>query len=305
MMEISLLIILYSSISYAALFQDDFNLTKSLSDSKTRIYFLVGAQRDRINNINTFIKNMSFERPYYEFINTFKKERLDENQLFFLKHTNFITDAWLERYINGVKDPKSRDKNLGKLALMLTLDNAMRKFLRSKFENMLVFEDDVIVNQKSYTIISAQHALSRMLSLPSSLWHIQYLGFCFECGNRTSFTVPNVYDNLYTPAIFPLCKHAILMSRPMVRLYLDVQKPIFSNKGDWIFHSVACKYGLRVIRPITPIFNQNFVDKLESSLGNHNDKRPFAKWVSCDIEYRKCLSLKDNYSIAARGFESI
>jgi hypothetical protein len=276
-------------------------LTQTLIETKTRIYFLLGSQKERVHNINAFIIDMGFERQQYEFISCVKKESLDENQLHFLIYKKFITDAWVRRYLYGVNDPISKDKNLGRLALMLTLDNAMKRFIRSNFENMLVFEDDVMVNQLSFTTLTAQNALSRMISIPHATWDIQYLGFCYECGNRTAYVAPPVYDDLYTAAVFPLCKHAILMARNMVKLFLDVQTPVAGNKGDWIFHAIACKYDLRVLRTVVPIFNQNITGNFVSALGNNNDKRHFAKWVGCAREQKTCASLKNSKAIAARA----
>ena len=283
----------------------DNSLSEVLTRTNTHIYFLLGTQAARLNNVQSFIQEMSLDNRHIDFIKSYRKEKLLElNQLNFWKHRNFITEQWIQRYITGVDDPKSVDKNLGRLALMLTLQNAMVKFIKSPYTSMLVFEDDVMINMAAYNNMSARSALSKMINLPQTEWHMQYLGFCFECGNRTAYVAPPVLDTLYTTAVFPLCKHAILLSREMVQLFLTVHTPINNNKGDWIFHDVACKYNLKVLRVSMPIFNQKISNKMESSLGNHNDKRAFARWVSCTEERRKCTEMRNHSGIIAHGLNT-
>ena len=272
------------------------SLNEVLTATNTRLYFLMGTQASRIRYVNTFIKDMAFDRNYIQFVQCVRKEKLNRIELYNLKVQNFITDQWIERYITGVDDPMSKDKNLGKLALMLTLQNAMKMFLKSPYTNMLVFEDDVMINTAEFNKSTAQQELSKMIALPQTQWDIQYLGFCFECGNATGYTPPPLVDNRYTQAVFPLCKHALLMSRSMVELFVKAHTPVTNNKGDWVFHEVACRHHLNVLRTRVPLFLQRGSEKMESSLGNHNDKRPFAQWVSCEQEEKKCMKMGNQYS---------
>ena len=147
----------------------------------------------------------------------------------------------------------ARVKNLGRLALAMTLDKAMQHFLDSSYSNFLVFEDDVIVNPDLENIKSQ---FVTMLRLPPSLWHIiQYLGFCFECGDGNRGLKQ---QQLYTFAVFPLCTHAILLRRATVYVVMNTYKPFVSNKGDWMLHVTACQYGLQVSATYcTPPFPTN------------------------------------------------
>lgn len=146
-----------------------------------------------------------------------------------------------------------RMKNLGRLALAMTLDKALQHFLDSKYDNFLVFEDDVMIHPELPSL-QVKHMFSDMLSVPSTEWQMQYLGFCFECTEdvRTSGAVTYTSvnsgtgtDSAYIEAIFPLCTHALLLSRTAVLVLMNTYKPFVSNKGDWMLHVTACEYDLK------------------------------------------------------------
>ena len=195
-----------------------------------------------------------------------------------------------------------RMKNLGRLALAMTVDKVFQVFLDSSFSNCLLFEDDVMINPEIGS--KAPMLFSDMLSLPSTSWHMQYLGFCFECGERKNYELV-APSPLFAEAIFPLCTHAILFNRATVFVIMNTYKPFSSNKGDWMFHTTACEHGLTVIRPHRSIFVQNVSTTTigESQLGNYNDKRDFASWVKCRKEQHACRLLHKNYTSRNNGYK--
>jgi hypothetical protein len=258
------------------------------------------------------------------------KNQITKAYLQNLRKQNYFTSQWERQYLTEVHDPKSREKNLGRLALILTIHDLLFSFYHHQraFENILLFEDDVMIapkyqsNDKQFRKLLNFH-----LSLPASLWDLQYLGFCFECGNKSFYSEqfvpltspqqltlePNGTTNfpLISPdpftspplleaeedlfavkAIFPLCKHAIILNRHFIRLYLQHYRPLSNNKGDWIFHQISCQFQLKVLRPLSSLFVQNISSVYSGSmLGNNNDKRDFAHWVSCRKEYDHCQQL--------------
>ena len=184
----------------------------------------------------------------------------------------------------------------------MTFDKAMQLFLDSKYENFIVFEDDVVINPK---LNNVRHLFAGMLSIPKPKWDIQYLGFCFECGNQNRnrnqrSAMASSSWGVFEEAVFPLCTHAIMFSRAAATLIMNTYTPFVNNKGDWILHILACQFGLKVIRPLEPLFLQNVtsfgVDR-DSRLGNDNDKRAFAHWVKCDKEKQRCQAMRNHSGV--------
>lgn len=237
-----------------------------------------------------------------------------------LKSQNYFTSQWERQYLTEVHDPKSREKNIGRLALILTTSDLLTAFYRQhkSIDNLLLLEDDVMMapryqsNPNEFLKVLRSH-----LFLTPSLWDLQYLGFCFECGNRSFYSdefipltretngtsaiqslssnpsnISPLGNNLFAvKAIFPLCKHAILLNRHFIRVYIQNFRPLSNNKGDWIFHQISCRFQLKVLRPLSSLFVQNITSM--SMLGNNNDKREFAHWVSCRKEFDHCQQLGD------------
>ena len=77
--------------------------------------------------------------------------------------------------------------------------------------------------------------MSQCLALAlSSLWLLTcpcILLFPPRTGLNKSILLPNTSE-LYTPAVFPLCTHAILFSRAAVFVIMNTYKPFVSNKGE-------------------------------------------------------------------------
>jgi hypothetical protein len=292
-----------------------------LNQTKTIIYIICGPNKSRQSMVNSFLSSLNLSSSYVLYPAR-DKNQITEIYLQHLKKQNYFTNQWEKQYLTEVHDPKSREKNLGRLALILTIHDLFLTFYRHQksFENLFLFEDDVMVapkyqsNPKEFLKLLSSH-----LFLPASLWDLQYLGFCFECGNRSFYseeliplapspltletnqtTAPNPSvpdssigkDLFAVKAIFPLCKHAILLNRHFIRLYLQHYRPLSNNKGDWIFHQISCRFQLKVLRPLSSLFVQNISSvQTGSMLGNNNDKRDFAHWVSCRKEFDHCQEL--------------
>jgi hypothetical protein len=261
--------------------------------TQTVAYIILGPDRLRHMMIKQFLQSIHLDSSHYYLYPAIYRSQLTPNYLKSLKKQRYFDENWEKRYLIEVQT-QSREKNLGRLALIMTTHNIFLNFsssrLRSK-KSLLIFEDDVMVSprfQQNHSLFL--NHLSHFMTLPTSDWDLQYLGFCFECGNTSSY-LPQIYDHMAVKAVFPLCKHAILINRSFVRYYLSHYRPLQSNKGDWIFHQISCQYHLKVLRPTMSLFSQNMTAGIESMLGNQNDKREFAKTVSCQRELELCQQM--------------
>jgi hypothetical protein len=269
------------------------SINEIFNETQTIAYIILGPDQQRHEMVTNFLHSIQLSPAHYRLYHATDRSLITQKHLNLLKKQHFFDEKWENRYLIDVQ-PQSRVKNLGKLALILTTHSIFLDFLQQKsFQSLLVFEDDVMVSQRyqQNQTLFLEH-LSELLTLPPSHWDLQYLGFCFECGNETSY-LPQIYNHLAVKAVFPLCKHAILMSRTFVAVYLSHYRPLQSNKGDWIFHQIACQFHLKVLRPMTSLFSQNLtVAGVESMLGNQNDKREFTKTVSCLREEELCRQMR-------------
>lgn len=269
-------------------------LNSILSLTNTKIYFILGPNLFRHQNIYNMILKLNISSNFYVLYPGISRNKVTLDSINNLIRSGYIDSNWYEKYILKIHDKKRIPNNLGRLALSLTIHDIFQEFIRLKYTNILLFEDDVMINPlyQNNTDLFIQK-FSDYLSLSSNKWDIQYLGFCFECGNKKNYYEKYFLTNLnnyYYEAVFPLCKHAVYMNRYFVEVYLNHSLPFQNNKGDWIFHQIACEYNLKVIRPPNSLFLQNVTIK-DSSLGNNNEKNEFAKWISCSIESQKCLNM--------------
>ena len=268
-------------------------LDKTIQDTNTIIYLLLSSHSHRLQNIQKFLLQFNLTSNSYILYPSVQKDKLMTKSLDNLLKTGYINEEWVQKYLINV-GRREYINNFGRLALALTVHDVFTQFKRSKYQNILLFEDDVIIN-KSYQ--SDIHLFIKLLidylTIPSNKWDGQYLGFCYECGNKTNYN--EIYSltplkNRYYEAVIPRCTHALYLNRHYVETYLTYSLPLPQNKGDWIFHQISCQYKLKIIRPPISLFQQD-VSKRDSSLGNNDDKIEFGHWISCAIEKEQCLNL--------------
>lgn len=288
------------------------NISDILNLTHTALYIIVSPQNPRKFLIESFITSLDLPPTSYVLYPAVDRHTLTDSFLTHLKRQKYFTEEWEIRYIKSVHDPKSREKNLGRLALIITLHSIFNHFTRYRVgdEHLLIFEDDVMISERyQHNKSKFLDSFSQYLLLTPSLWDIQYLGFCFECGNYTSYQEesfsilssqlqyplelqsPTLPPVIAVKAVFPLCKHAILLNRHFIKTYLNHYRPLQNNKGDWIFHQIICQHNLKILRPQYSLFTQNLTTT-ESMLGNNNDKREFALYVSCERESNLCQEMR-------------
>ena len=160
--------------------------------------------------------------------------------------------------------------------------------------------------------------LERMLLLDSKLWDLQYLGFCFECGgnseqfpfhaakqhylwhgidafltNATSeLQATNMYNSYYFDAIMPQCAHSYVINRHFLSLYFQENlNPKIKDhlSSDGLMAYILCKYKLKKVRSIIPIFYQ--ADANVSLIANKFHKVHEKPSVSCIELKQSCEKL--------------
>jgi hypothetical protein len=178
----------------------------------------------------------------------------------------------------------------GRWALQLSVVRAMEAFAKSSHENMMLFEDDVVVSP-SLALEKIISTTINMIRLPTDKWNIQYLGWCWECAEMSS---RNFTSNgpLYTDATFPLCRHSIMYSRRTIQWYLKVWRPPHFLGGDEQLIRLACNYKVKKVRTMEPLFIQSNINAYQDSgLGNTDSKQAFYEWLDCKRWRLMCKSL--------------
>jgi hypothetical protein len=289
-------------------------LQKTLFETNTIIYFLLGPSKQRQEMVHNFINELSLSPQDYEIHQAIPIHFVNLTFLQNLKTEKYLTYRFLQHHF---MDPHNHNRtnstsnqkisaNKGKLALVMSVHAAFASFLSSNYSHLLLFEDDVMINPRYHhhhsplsltpahrhvhsskrTITpttnkqSLMTQLSHFLHLSPSLWDIQYLGFCYECGNLTNYpperqvapgTPPHL--NVYR-GVVPLCTHANLLTRKFILSYLQHTHPLPSIDGDWLFLYVACVSNLKIIRPKFSFFSQNLSLNI-SFLGHSDQKKEF------------------------------
>jgi GR25 family glycosyltransferase involved in LPS biosynthesis len=164
---------------------------------------------------------------------------------------------------------------IGEIACASSHIRVLEIFIKSKNNNILIFEDDVmhytnnnykfvldkIKEIEEYDII--EYIYNAYKSLPKD-WDLLYLGRCWDdCQNHKKINKYLIKTNR------ALCNHAIIYSRKGAKIILDnishpLQMPI-----DHIIANLSLSNNLNCYGTIIPIFYQNR-NELSSSVGNYD-----------------------------------
>jgi hypothetical protein len=293
-------------------------LQKALVETNTIIYFLLGPSKHRREMVFSFINDLSLSSQDYEIHHAIPKNLINLTYIQKLKKENYLSYRFLQLHffhpnsssISSNQNKNNNDliaANKGKLALIMSVHAAFASFLSSNYSHLLLFEDDVMISPRYSrhpaqpsprgTNIITMTQLSRFLRLSPSLWDIQYLGFCYECGNHENYSPTSgtlTHLDIYR-GVIPLCTHANLFTRNFILSYLQYSHPFPTLDGDWLFLYVVCRSNLTIVRPRFPIFSQN-LSLNDSFLGHSDLKKEFggrscAKYEGqCQQIYNRTLS---------------
>ena len=152
----------------------------------------------------------------------------DKNQIKLKKSLKegIIHPAWYKYSTNlSPKDSwKKNPVNPGRIACHLGHLKILDLFLNSSSKFALIFEDDLSLTPGK--IYEQRRKLRTILENIPKDAEIVYLSYCHELCDLTQ-----PYNDIFTHAVRPLCRHIYLVSRKGARIILDRTLPMY-NTGD-------------------------------------------------------------------------
>ena len=192
---------------------------------------------------------------------------------------NFFNDLGLKiNYIKGVdKNTIDVDKliesgkvkkyprvNQPRIACHYSHLNVLKEFLKSGKERCIIFEDDI---NTGYTKINLLYIFNHLMyNLPKNI-DLLYIGYCFEKCNRNT-----KYDQYYTLAYKPYCRHAYSVNRFSAQEIIDKTSMMYYN-GDKMISDLIHDKKLICYLSNYQIFTQNR-EEIKTVLGNKYMKLP-------------------------------
>jgi GR25 family glycosyltransferase involved in LPS biosynthesis len=149
--------------------------------------------------------------------NLFSLEKLTEEGI--------IRKDWYKYSIENKHKKYGKKKvNTGRVACHLGHLKIMEKFLKTDSKYALIFEDDLHISPSQYDdiAIKIRHILE---NIPKDA-QVVYLSYCWELCSLTT-----KYNELFTNAVRPLCRHMYMVSREGAKIILDKTIPMY-NTGD-------------------------------------------------------------------------
>mmetsp|Transcript_3779 Transcript_3779/g.6425 ORF Transcript_3779/g.6425 Transcript_3779/m.6425 type:complete len:355 (+) Transcript_3779:249-1313(+) len=175
--------------------------------------------------------------------------------------------------------------NRGRLACQLSLVHTLQLFLNSSHKHALIFEDDVAVTG-GLSSEDARSLTAQMLQLPGKQWDVQYLGYCHSCQSRGSLHA----SGWLSDDVIALCAHAIVFNRKAAATFLRRWSPIHVPGDNKLTH-VICQTGLKVLRPVLPIFDQDRSIGLSQTGTKNKPLLPFLEPDLCRARQMNCPSV--------------
>lgn len=247
----------------------EYNFQKTVVDTNTHAYMLLGDSEVRRKNANDFIRMIGLQSDTHSYVDMIETKRIP-----------FLDYKTIDKLIkNGTVHPdrRIRGRHWAKRYLCnLEHSKLLEKFLASNYSYAFVFEDDVSLG--AFSEAEAQIQMTDLISMDPSLWDVQYHGFCwtqyspFDVNTKQPINV-NPNKTLYVRTLFPMCRHAILFNRVAARVFVNNWKP-FRGGGDALLSEMACIFGLKIVRPLFPLFEQDRT-LTKSSLANIGWLYPF------------------------------
>ena len=204
---------------------------------KIHAYILSGGDENRTRNCLQLMQAFGLQERHYDFV---------------LGPRSISQEEIRQHMRNGSLSPTFNHSHYGmgitRYLCQLGKLRVVNAFLASRYEQMILFEDDVSIAEK-YNIMEANEYLRLMLEIPSESYDMQFLGYCFECYRRDEKVLLNASVPIrggrqlhYTRALMPLCNHAVLFKKKSAKAFLRYSRP-FRKPGDVALTHVICKTG--------------------------------------------------------------
>lgn len=158
-----------------------------------------------------------------------------------------------------------KNGNKGKIACHLSHIEVLKKFLKTKAENCLIFEDDIMMPEN---ISHIKEYMENTMKVVPTNWDVIYFGRCWDnCKDA-------IIINQYLMKSQPVCRHAYAVSRKGAKIIIENTKPQ-TTTGDKMYKKLNIKGLLDIYSTIEPLFFQNRTD-ISSEIG-HNYQHPVCK----------------------------
>ena len=150
-----------------------------------------------------------------------------------LTEKGIIREDWYQYSMQNIKKKNIKILNTGRVACHLGHLNIMKKFLQTNNKYALIFEDDIYIEPSQSIVIEYQitHILE---NIPIDA-QVVYLSYCYELCSLTT-----KYNELFSNAVRPLCRHMYIVSREGAKIILDKTIPMY-NSGDRMMGSLITK----------------------------------------------------------------
>ncbi len=302
-------------------------LSETLNDLGVGVYVILSNVASRRQQIKALINSMNLKQHTMYF------EQVDKSL--------YLQSNYTQRLIRKHKidaGMASLRKNAGIFACSFSHKKLLENFLKSDKDAAIMLEDDVIL-AGNMTLNDGMIKLAKALQIPRREWNIQYLGWCYELcttcdatcsrclgleghvpfgkssddGNGINYTGTGA---LYAPAMRPLCTHSFILDRVSAALLLNNFFPVHDAYDNYITDT-ACKYDLKAIRTLTPLFDQDRSDRHHSKRNTihnggklypfrHHDQHKLTAYLYyCRNKFDKEKAwTQDEMALDTRGFEN-
>lgn len=184
----------------------------------------------RLNAIKKIMKQLDIT-PIY--VQGFDKNKIRLKRA--LKK-GIIQPAWYKYSVDKDTNEKMGKKpaNSGRIACHLGHLKILELFLQSSSKYALIFEDDIYFTPGK--IYDQRYKLKIILeNLPKDA-QIVYLSYCQELCDLI-----HKYNDIFTHAVRPLCRHIYLVSRKGARIILDKTRPMDTTGDHMVGNLIASK----------------------------------------------------------------
>ena len=180
-----------------------------------------------------------------------------------------IRADWYKYSLQGDVSENSEKKpvNPGRIACHLGHLKILKLFLQSSAKYALIIEDDIYLSAgKSY---DRKYKLRTILENIPPDAQIVYLSYCYEFCDLTQ-----TYNDIFSHAVRPLCRHFYLVSREGAQIILDNNFPMH-NTGDKMMGNLIANKTLKgyVVNPkfFTISQNRQPEGEFKSNLNNYGE----------------------------------
>ena len=260
---------------------DLYAFNNAMAATNTHAYFITSNSSSRQQLVQNFISIMRLDERHVTRVPAINRHIIPISKAPYFVENNWFGTWYFkglvrEGFKTEVMNP-DYSKLRGRLALQLSVIRVMEMFIQSSYDNLIIFEDDIVLS-RVLPISRVIDIAAKMIRLPRDEFDIAYFGYCYECANENEKSYQNATESspLYVRARLPLCRHAILYSRRTINWYLKTWRPQRFQGGDEMLARLLCRYGLKKIRTWEPLFNQySSKDFRDSLLGNYDEKDAF------------------------------